>query len=71
MNQITTAQIVYALRCTASCDQRGDCTSCPYRVVEQLNEEQVKELGTDKWESCDIDKIAMDAAERLEELVHA
>lgn len=71
MNQITTAQIAYALRCTAACEQSGDCTACPYHAVEHLDKQQIEELGRDEWESCDIDKIATDAADRLEELERA
>lgn len=46
------------LRCTATFAEGVDCTGCPYLLEEEL------EGG--KWPACDVDQIALDAAERLE-----
>lgn len=54
-------QIVWALRCTAKTGYR-DCTGCPY-----LLEEALEELGEDEaWLACDVNRIALDAADLLE-----
>lgn len=42
-----------------------DCAKCPYRVVEAAPEHLREQVGTDEWESCDIDKIGIDASNRL------
>ena len=49
--------IVRALRCSASTGDK-DCTGCPYRIRE--------EFEGFTWESCDCDRMAVDAAEMLE-----
>ena len=58
----TRDQIVWALRCTAKTGYR-DCTGCPY-----LLEEALEELGEDEdWLACDVNRIALDAANLLEQ----
>jgi hypothetical protein len=42
-----------------------DCEKCPYRVVEAVPEHLREQVGSDEWESCDADKIGVDAADRL------
>ena len=49
--------IVRGLRCSASTGDK-DCTGCPYRIR--------GEFEGFTWESCDCDRMAVDAAERLE-----
>lgn len=49
--------IVRALRCSASTGDK-DCTGCPYRIR--------GEFDGFTWESCDCDRMAVDAAEMLE-----
>ena len=46
----------------------GDCKGCLYYRAEHLSVELKEKLGTDEWCSCDIDKIGMDAADRIERL---
>lgn len=46
-----------ALRCSASTGDK-DCTGCPYRIR--------GEFEGFTWESCDCDRMAVDAAEMLE-----
>ena len=55
-------ELVRALRCTATA-MTGDepCKTCSYNKKEEWNGHE--------WESCDVDRISMDAAERLEELL--
>lgn len=54
-------ELIRALRCAATV-QTGDepCETCSYNKKEEWN-------GS-VWENCDVDRISMDAAERLEEL---
>lgn len=64
--------IVRALRCSVTPGEK-DCVGCRYRV---LNEVQpglpipmdVEIDGVLYWECCDVDLMAMDAAEALEVL---
>lgn len=55
-------ELVRALRCAATV-MTGDepCKTCRYNKKE--------EWGGHEWESCDVDRISMDAADRLEELL--
>lgn len=57
--------IIKALRCSAMPDEH-DCTGCPYLFTEKLNAVLAKKFGCEEVESCDCDKIALDAAELLE-----
>lgn len=63
------AEIAKALRCTATA-QTGDepCASCPFCRNEQLNAEWAEKLGTTEWHSCDVDGIALAAADLIERL---
>lgn len=56
--------IIKALRCSAT-PGKHDCTGCPYVVIEKLNGEEAEIFGTSELESCECDKIALDAAELL------
>ena len=57
--------IVRALRCSVSTGDK-DCTGCPYLMEETLTEAMAEIVGDKLWMSCDLDQMAMDAAERLE-----
>lgn len=50
--------IVRALRCSATYNEAVDCTGCPYLLEASVEDEP--------WLSCDVDQIALDAAEMLE-----
>lgn len=54
--------LVRALRCAATA-KTGDeqCKTCRYNKKEEWNGHEL--------ESCDVDRISMDAADRLEELL--
>ena len=61
--------IIRALRCTSTPgDHTSNCEQCPYWKKEQLNRRLKEKLGTDTWTSCDIDKVGLDAADRIERL---
>lgn len=61
--------IIRALRCTSTPgDHTSNCEQCPYWKKEQLNGQLKEKLGTDEWTSCDIDKVGLDAADRIERL---
>lgn len=63
---VSVEQIIEALRCTsAPGGPIGDCEKCPFWKTENLTAEQAKQLGTDKWKSCDIDRVGIAAADRL------
>lgn len=57
-----TEKIAAALRCSSQVPgPQLDCRACPYRMEETVD-------GVD-YAGCDCDRIALDAADRLEELV--
>lgn len=61
--------IIRALRCISTPGgPTGDCKGCLYYRAEHLSVELKEKLGTDEWCNCDIDKIGMDAADRIERL---
>ena len=49
-------------------DHTSKCEQCPYWKKEHLNGRLKEKLGTDTWTSCDIDKVGLDAADRIEQL---
>ena len=54
--------VAFALRCTAS--PGGECvgSTCPYYKMEHVNFDDYE----GEWQSCDIDRIAFDAADLIE-----
>lgn len=52
------ADIIRALRCSATYAESVDCTGCPYLLEETLEGEP--------YLSCYVDQIALDAADLLE-----
>ena len=66
---MTDQEIIKALRCTASVDCECSREQCPFFVQEAIPEElREKYGGKDKWDGCDVDGVALAAANRLEEL---
>ena len=62
MQMVKTTDLVAAMRCSSQAPTSSPpCATCAYRVVESLD-------GKD-YTSCDCDRMGMDAADRLEELV--
>lgn len=62
-------KLIAALRCSATLNpERQDCSNCPYFQREHLPEALWQKLKTEYWDGCDTDRIALDAAARLEEL---
>lgn len=59
---IKTTDLVTAMRCSFQAPTSAPpCTACAYRVVESLDGEE--------YTSCDCDRMGMDAADKIEELV--
>lgn len=55
-------EVVAALRCSSQAPTLSPpCATCAYRVVELLDGKE--------YTSCDCDRIGMDAADKIEELV--
>lgn len=58
--------IIRALRCSASVPTGDEaCRKCAYGIVEKL---EIWDGNEHEFVSCDTDRIAVDAADRLEEL---
>ena len=61
--------IIRALRCISTPgDHTSNCEQRQYWKKEHLNGQIKEKLGTDTWTSCDIDKVGLDAADRIEQL---
>lgn len=59
---VKTTDLVTAMRCSFQAPTSAPpCTTCAYRVVESLDGEE--------YTSCDCDRMGMDAADKIEELV--
>ncbi len=69
----TINEIIKALRCTSTPRHKYDCENCPYRELNEVNDDiPIKEDviidGKKYWEDCDVEKIAIDAADLLEKI---
>ena len=69
----TINEIIKALRCTSTPRPKYDCENCPYRELNEVNDDiPIKEdviIDRKKyWEDCDVEKIAIDAADLLEKI---
>lgn len=66
--------LIKALRCSATVKPKDwNCAECPYRTLEEVDDRipcppDVEENGKKYWESCDCDRIVLDAAELLENM---
>ena len=66
--------IIYGLRCTTKTEPKCMGSECPYYVLEDITDTGFETMATIKkdgrfyCESCDLDKISLDAADRLEEI---
>lgn len=59
---VKTTDLVAAMRCSSQAPTSfPPCTTCAYRVVELLDGKE--------YTSCDCDRMGMDAADKIEELV--
>lgn len=65
---MTAKQIVHGLRCTATYHGDPVCDECPYLVSETVPDSLRGLTKKDTWGSCDVDRIALDAADLIEEL---
>lgn len=69
-------QIIDALRCSADCTHNHsmDCNTCKYKFLEEVKSNipvpaNHVENGVEYWLSCDCDRIALDAADAIEQLM--
>lgn len=67
-------ELIKALRCSAQPYVKDiDCTNCKYRLLEPAGDLPVPcDLvidGVEYYESCDVDRMANDAADELEKLL--
>ena len=72
MNKVD--DIIRALRCISSVGMPNTCEGCAYRVLENVKDgicvpHDVEVDGIKYWESCDCDRIEMDAANALEKSI--
>ena len=59
-------ELIDALRCTAHPGGPvGDCKKCPFLRTEHIGPDLAKMAGKDEWESCDVDGVAIAAADRI------
>ena len=66
-----TKELVKALRCSATPGGAESCAGCSYRVVDRVSDEDAAKYGFvpgAEFESCDTDRMALDAADLLEKL---
>ena len=62
MQMAKTTDLVAAMRCSSQAPTSSPpCATCAYRVVELL--------GGKEYAGCDCDRMGMDAADKIEELV--
>ena len=61
-------ELIRALRCSSTPKSGCIGKECRYFKIEVVPPELVDLIGETIWESCDCDKIAQDAADKLEEL---
>ena len=66
---MTAKQIVHGLRCSATYHGDPVCDGCPYLVTETVPDSLRGLTKKDTWDSCDVDRIALDAADLIEKLV--
>lgn len=69
----TINEIIKALRCTSIPRHKYDCENCPYRELNEVNDDIPSKEdtiidGKKYWEGCDVEKIAIDAADLLEKI---
>lgn len=67
-------KLIKALRCSATVKTDDtDCINCPYRLIEPIDKDDPLFVNSDfgdkeYWESCDLEKMALDAADYIEQI---
>ena len=61
-----TSEIITALRCISGPNSENDCEKCPYKTVEEYSAKTAEIAGEAEHTICDVDRICLEAAERLE-----
>lgn len=67
-------EIARALRCISTVNPEHNCEECPYRVLEETDDvlgHNVVIDGKEYWQTCDFDRIGIEAAEFIEEMIGA
>ena len=63
---MTDQKLIQALRCTSAPGGLvGNCKKCPFLRTEHIGADLAKTFGQDSWESCDVDAVAIAAADRI------
>ena len=63
---MTDHELIQALRCTsAPGGPVGDCKKCPFLRTEHIGADLAKTFGQDYLEACDVDAVAIAAADRI------
>lgn len=63
-------ELIRALRCMSSGTDAKNCKVCQFYTEEHLPEHLWEmNCGNEIWSYCDVDRIAIEAANRLEELL--
>ena len=63
---MTDQELIQALRCTsATGGPVGNCKKCPFLRTEHIGADLAKTFGQDCLEACDIDAVAIAAADRI------
>lgn len=62
-------EIIKALRCSGSPGGPESCDGCPYVFLERLPKDVRGAFGREYLESCDTDRIVLEAADLLESLL--
>lgn len=68
---MTDQEIIRALRCSAAVPTKDTiCEACPFHRTQELPEEWKGKYPDDFLHGCDVNAIAIIAADRLEELAN-
>ena len=63
-------ELIRALRCISTVGNKDNCKECRFCIEELLPEHLWEMTGGEAiFRSCDVDRIGIEAADRLEELL--
>lgn len=67
-------KLIKALRCVSTPNpQDRNCEDCPYNIKEPIDKDDPLVINSnledrEYWESCDLDRIGLDAADYIEQI---
>lgn len=69
--KVNAEEVIRALRCSTSAGgENFPCSDCRYLIKEPIPKEMIRWAKGEKyWATCDCDRIALDAADLLENLI--